>query len=277
VLNDQQQVALWIGTITDIHEQRTFREKLEQEVAQRTMDLQRSNNDLQQFAHVASHDLKEPVRKVRTFVSRLQQEFNEVLPLQAQNYLAKIDASTSRMYNMIDGVLLYSSLNAAEIQPEPVDLNELIQTIEADLEIAITQKQAVLHCVSLPVISGSGVLLYQLFYNLINNSLKFAQPHLPPVIHISADVQRNETGKGGMIGQASHYCKIVMQDNGIGFQEDEAHKIFDAFVRLHSKDKYEGTGLGLSLCKNIVERHGGRIAAKGEENKGACFTILLPM
>lgn len=276
-------VLKWFGTATDIHEQKNLTEQLENLVAERTKelatanrDLYRSNEDLQQFAHVASHDLKEPVRKVRTFVSRLREEFDGQLPEKAKVYLEKIESAATRMYSMIDGVLLYSSVTAAEQKTEPVNLREIFQNIEADLEIVGAQKRARFVYEALPVVDGSPVLLYQLFYNLANNSLKFARAGVPPVVQVTAGEPSAEDLRKAGLTLEKRYVKITVRDNGIGFDNNDADRIFGSFARLHSKDRYEGTGLGLALCKKIAERHGGAIWASGAQGEGACFFILLP-
>lgn len=269
-------VVKWIGAITDIHDQKTLTEKLEAEVAERTRELKRSNEDLQQFAHVASHDLKEPVRKVRTFSSRLMQEFGTAVPEKGKLYLSKIETAAERMYAMIDGVLAYSSLNAVQGAEEPVNLNNLLQQIETDLEIPVQQKAAVISYQDLPDVSGSSILLYQLFYNLINNSLKFSKSGVAPVIAVDACDAAPKDVSERKLEPDKAWLKITVRDNGIGFDEDEAGHIFGTFTRLHSKDKYEGTGLGLALCRKIAERHGGAIEAEGREGEGAVFTVWLP-
>ena len=241
-------------------------EKLEVLVDERTQELQRSNDDLQQFAHVASHDLKEPVRKFKIFIGRLAEEYGDDLPNKAKDYLDRMWHASERMSSMIEGVLKYSSLNESEQTISLVDLNEIISSIESDLEVIIQQKKAVIKRDTLPKVEGAAVLMYQLFYNLINNSLKFSEEF--PVIQISSSIVKTDT---------ADFVRIVVKDNGIGFEQQDADKIFNAFTRLNSKDKYEGTGLGLALCKKIVERHQGSISASSEENKGTTFTILLPL
>lgn len=268
----------FIGTGINIHEQKTLTEKLENLVAERTRELQRSNDDLQQFAHVASHDLKEPVRKIRTFGSRLTHEFAPVLPERAIQYLDKIEDAAVRMYQMIDGVLHYSSVSTAEQQFEVVDLNKVIWQIENDLEVPIQQKGAVIQSENLQTVEGSGILIYQLFYNLINNALKFSRTDVPPIIQISATtisgaIARQDWG----LNPALLYTQVLVQDNGIGFSQDQAERIFKTFARLNARDKYEGTGLGLALCKKIVERHHGSISAVGMEGMGAIFKVSLPL
>ncbi|MBI2722419.1 MAG: PAS domain-containing protein [Bacteroidetes bacterium] len=264
IKNEQGEITLWVGTATDIHEQKTIAEKLEKLVSQRTQQLERSNEDLQQFAHVASHDLKEPLRKIKIFTSRVQEEFKNAIPAQANEFLDKITGASSRMQAMIDGILTFSSVNSSEQKVEAVDLNAIILNAESDLEILISQKKATIKASTLPKPEGSSVLLYQLFYNLINNALKFSSPKRPPVITISAQ-------------QKGQFVEIKVSDNGIGFEAVYDHRIFETFVRLHSKDTYEGTGLGLALCKKIAERHGGKITAEGEVDKGATFIITLPL
>lgn len=262
-----------VGVGLDITEQKQFTDQLEKIVAERTRELQRSNEDLQQFAHVASHDLKEPVRKVITFQNLLRDELGNITSERAQLFLHKIEASSLRIYSMIEGILAYSTLNATVFTNEPVDLEKVLNTIEDDLEVLIMQKGAVIRRSNLPVVQGSPVLLYQLFYNLIINSLKFTKPALPPVVSLSGAVTE-EPVDSGLAPQRTH--QIIVQDNGIGFTQEDAEKIFQLFSRLNSKDKYEGTGLGLSLCKKIVERHGGTLRADGQPGLGATFTVYLP-
>jgi signal transduction histidine kinase len=177
---------------------------------------------------------------------------------------------------MIDGVLLYSSINALEQTKELIDLEEVIENIQSDLEIQILEKEAAIKYQNLPSVEGSAILIYQLFYNLVNNSLKFARDGVPPVVELAAEKATTEELIKAGVNNKKYYVKLRLQDNGIGFGNDDAKKIFGTFTRLHAKDKYEGTGLGLSLCRKIVERHGGAIWAEGEQGVGATFTILLP-
>jgi PAS domain S-box-containing protein len=267
VKNNEGKVLQWIGTNTDIHDQKTLAEKLETMVAERTRDLQRSNEDLQQFAHVASHDLKEPVRKVGTFSSMLERELAGSLTEKSKRYLDKIQLATVRIMQLIDGTLAYSSINAKEEKVELIDLNTVIRNITNDLEVLILEKQATVSANDLPVIEGANLLIHQLFYNLINNALKFSRPSVPPAISIAS----SSTTLNGQ-----NCYKILVADNGIGFAQAYADKIFDAYTRLHSKDKFEGTGLGLAFCRKIVQRHRGTIEATGKVNEGAIFHITLP-
>ena len=166
---------------------------------------------------------------------------------------------------MIDGVLNYSTLNQEQQPTERLDLNNILEHIETDLELAIQQKNATIRRGPLPQIEGASVLIYQLFYNLINNSLKFSRQEAAPVISLLAS---SPDSKG--------IVRISIEDNGIGFEQMYADRIFDTFTRLNSKDQFEGTGLGLALCKKIVERHHGTISATGKPGEGAVFTIEIP-
>jgi len=229
--------------------------------------LKISNEDLLQFAHVASHDLQEPVRKIKTFTYLLRDDMQSVKPEKWKFYIDKILNSAHRMSTMIDGVLTYSSLNGSRFSPEPVDLTIIVSEIKTDLEILLQQKNGLINYTSLPVVTGSRILLYQLFYNLISNSLKFSDPGRSATIDITWHEDRTK-GKSNYV--------ITLKDNGIGFESQYNELIFDNFSRLNSKDRFDGTGLGLSLCRKIVERHGGSIRAEGYPGDGALFIIEIP-
>lgn len=281
VLDETAQPAGVLVTCTDTTEKvlnlrRAFQSEqhLRDTVRERTADLQhsnrlleQSNHDLQQFAHVASHDLKEPVRKIKIFSHRLETEYRDVVGPQGRTYLQKIAKSTTRIFEMINGILSYSSLPGTDQPLRPVDLNALLDTVESDLELLILEHAATIHRPGLPVIMAMPDPIYQLFYNLLNNALKFSRKNIPTRITITSDTTTVDNRR---------FTRIVVADNGIGFNNEYAETIFSTFKRLNSKDQYEGTGLGLSLCKKIVDRHGGSISAQGEKDHGARFTILLP-
>jgi light-regulated signal transduction histidine kinase (bacteriophytochrome) len=249
---------------------------LDLQVKRRTIELERSNEDLQQFAHVTSHDLKEPLRKIKTFSNRLDVELSEVLPEKGKFYLNRIHDAADRMSRMIEGVLSYAMLDDTGQSMESVDLNTVLDDISNDLELLLTQKKGKIIYRELPSLQGIPVLIYQLFYNLISNSLKFSQPGLPPEITVEGKPAKGRELNDPELDPDKNYVWIQVSDNGIGFKKNEAEKIFNIFHRLHGRDKYEGTGLGLSLCKKIVQRHEGKITAEGEEGKGARFNIILP-
>ena len=274
IKDENEKIVKWFGTATDIHDQKMQNEKLEEIVNQRTIELSRSNEDLQQFAHVASHDLKEPLRKISTFSSRLAVEYGQLIPEKGRNYINKLQTSSERMTNMIDSVLSYSVISATEEAFETIDLNLLIEGIENDLELLILQKEAKIAYDNLPHITGAPVLIQQLFYNLINNALKFSKDNIPCDIKISA---RHVSGSDLTdLPKSKQYVEIIIEDNGIGFNQAYADRMFNVFTRLNTREKYEGTGLGLALCKKIVHRHNGIIYAQGQEGIGAVFHIILP-
>jgi signal transduction histidine kinase len=268
IVNHEGKITEWFGAASDITEKKSFLTQLETMVDQRTKELQRSNEDLQQFAHVASHDLKEPVRKIRTYGLRLQNELSLTLSENSRIFTEKILESADRMSTMIEGVLGYSSLNATEQEIEVLDLNKILSDIQNDLEVLIQQKDATIQYEALPKIEGVQVLIYQLFYNLINNSLKFSKESERPVISVHADIVHID---------GTAHARIVVADNGIGFDAEHNALIFNTFTRLNAKTRYDGTGLGLSLSKKIVERHKGTILADGVKGAGATFTITLPI
>jgi PAS domain S-box-containing protein len=274
IRSEKKEIVKWVGAFTEIHEQksaeellRQSEEKLEFLVKKRTEQLERSNEDLQQFAHVASHDLKEPIRKIKIFSGLLQDEFNSEFNDNSKLYLSKIQSATDRMLLMMEGVLRYAALDGYQQGLDKIDLNEIIRSIETDLEMVIQKRKAVLQLDVLPEIQGYPVLIYQLFYNLISNALKFSRPDISPDIRINYKKIAIDD---------KDYAQFRIIDNGIGFEPEDAERIFQSFARLNAKEDYEGTGLGLSLCKKIVTRHQGFLTASGEPGLGAEFVVELP-
>jgi PAS domain S-box-containing protein len=268
----QQGRVAFIAFVRDIDEQK--RNAIE--LAQKKEQLEISNAELEQFAHVASHDMKEPIRKIRIFTEQVKGDIDNVLSPKSLNHIRKIEVASARLIQMIEGVLAYSSIKAHEIEKEKVNLNDIIKDVENDFELIIQQKNALLKYEKLPVIEGASFLLYQLFYNLINNALKFSRPHQDPIIEITVNKLNDDQLHLYPISPTLSYIEIVVRDNGVGFSQEHAEKIFKTFTRLHAAGRYEGTGLGLSLCRNIVQKHKGHIYALGEENKGTSFVVLLP-
>jgi PAS domain S-box-containing protein len=258
-----------IGIIQDIHEQKQFEKELKKQVAESTMELQRSNDDLLHFANVVSRDLKEPVRKIKTFNSLLRNESKTVFNENSIKYLNKVDQSAQRMQTIIEGILAYSTLDKKTQPVEKINLNEIIENIKTDLELIINEKGAILIISELPDIEGAPILIHQLFYNLIHNALKFSKADQPPRVIITSAIMNDEDG--------IDLLEIKIKDNGIGLDPIYAEKIFNAFERLHSKDEYEGNGLGLALCRKIAKRHNGTITAIGEKDNGAEFIVTLPL
>lgn len=245
-----------------------FSEELKNKVSQRTSELQRSNEDLLNFTHIISHDLKEPVRKVRFFLSLFKDKYAHENKKEADEYLKKIESSVERLNAMVEGILNYSEVQDTHLGVSEIDLNDCMKKIKSDLELLIESKEAEVSVNAMPRIEGINILIYKLFYNLVENALKFSKPDVKPKITVDY-INRILNGK--------KYVEISVSDNGIGFEPEYADKIFQSFIRLHPKDTYEGTGLGLTLCKRIAERHKGNIVARGNSNDGATFHVLLPV
>lgn len=252
-----------ITEISDAHE------KLKQVNKQ----LEKSNLDLEQFAFVASHDLQEPLRKIQTFSQLAERSLDDKEA--TKKYLSKIISSAARMTDLIKAVLNYSRLSNEKGQFELVDLNEVVENIKTDLELTIIEKKAVIHADKLPALKGNLLQLNQLFLNLISNSIKFSKRN--PEITISASVINKNQPKAidGLNGNGK-YVQLIFKDNGIGFEQQYAEKIFSVFQRLHGKQEYPGTGIGLALCKKIIDNHHGQISVSSEPGKGTAFKILLP-
>lgn len=257
-----------IGIVQDINEQRQFEQELKRQVDESTQELRRSNDDLMHFANIVSHDLKEPVRKIKTFNSLLRNNIGTDLNEISAKYLSKVDQSAERMQTIIEGILAYSTVDKKTQPVESINLDKTIENIKIDLELIIKEKGAILIKSELPAIEGAPILIHQLFYNLLHNALKFSKADQPPRVTISAV----------MINKANRdFVQINVLDNGIGLDAIHYERIFNAFERLHSKDEYEGNGLGLALCRKIVQRHGGTITALGEKGTGAEFIVTLPL
>jgi two-component system CheB/CheR fusion protein len=236
-------------------------------------ELEKSNRDLEQFAYIASHDLQEPLRKIQIF-SELGGK-NLQSPAVLQTYLEKINSSAERMTDLIKAVLNYSRLSDAGTVFSKIDLNQTLQLVTKDLDLQIEEKKAIIKSGDLPVISGNQLQINQLFQNLISNSLKFTEQQ--PEITISASILRADKVKNEAKLPGGKYIELVFRDNGIGFDKKYNSKIFSIFQRLHGNRSYPGTGIGLALCKKIVENHHGCITAESEPGKGTTFFIYLPV
>jgi len=275
-------VVKWIGTFTDIHEQRYATEVMERRVEERTHELQesnqeleRSNNDLQQFASVASHDLKEPLRKIQIFSSIVRERYFSNQNDEAANYMDRIIDSSTRMNKLINDLLTYSRLSVSSLF-QLASLNEIINEIITDLEIIITEKNATINVSKIPEVEVIPGQIRQVFQNIISNALKFSKEGVQPVLNITADII-DEKKIDGAINKNGNYCRISISDNGIGFNELYLDKIFTIFQRLNLQEEYEGTGIGLAIAKKIIDKHNGLITAKSKEGEGATFIIVLPL
>ena len=280
------------GIIQDVTAQVQYQHKIEQSeaelqrrIAERTLalessnkELMRSNENLEAFAHAASHDLKEPIRKINFFIDRLKSQLSDRLKEEDRQTFARIENASQRMGALIDDLLLYSHVSQLPHEKEMVDLNEKVKKVLEDLELDIEQKQAQISVAHLPVIKGYRRQLQQLFQNLIGNALKYSKPGVAPVIGITCGTVTGQEIGYTSDGEASQpYHLIEVKDNGIGFEQKEAERIFQMFQRLHGNTEYRGTGVGLSIVRKVVENHNGKVIAESKPGAGAIFKVYLPV
>jgi len=281
-------VAILIGLYSYITLTKEFKLQLhiesklksyQRDLQQNIQLLNKSNQELEQFAYVASHDLQEPLRKISTFSDRLQVKYKDQLPPDASQLIDRMIVAVGRMRILINDLLLFS--RAGRVAPESiteVDMSALLQNVLSDLEVALQEKNAVVHSTQLPIIEGNITNFQQLFQNILTNAIKFSQEERQLEINISYQLLK---GKEINIVKESRwdetFCRICIEDNGIGFDPDYAERIFLIFQRLHGISEYSGTGIGLAICKKIVDSHQGYIMAYGYPGKGASFVIILPV
>lgn len=255
---------------------KSFQRDLQQNIAL----LNKTNQELEQFAYVASHDLQEPLRKISTFSDRLQLKYKNDLPADAQQMLDRMVAAVVRMRVLINDLLIFS--RAGRITTEsisPVDMNALLQDVLSDIEISLQEHHVAVHYPApLPVIEGSATSFHQLLMNILTNAVKFAHPERPLEITITYQLIKGKDVNIIKENMANDdFCRICLEDNGIGFDQNYAERIFLLFQRLHGISEYSGTGIGLAICKKIVDSHHGYIMAYGYPDKGATFVIILPL
>jgi signal transduction histidine kinase len=234
------------------------------------VELERSNRELQQFAYVSSHDLQEPLRKIQAFGDRLQERYAAALDERGLDYLRRMQEAAARMQTLIQDVLAFSRVDTQKRPFTQVDLSRVLGDVLSDLEMRIEETKAQVSLQSLPCLEADATQMRQLFQNLLSNALKFHHPDVPPVVHIRCEQIVDELAE-------QRFCRIIVEDNGIGFEEKYSERIFGVFQRLHGRSQYEGTGVGLAVCRRIVERHHGRITATSTPGQGSTFTILLPV
>lgn len=244
-----------------------------QALLQYSEELQRSNRELEEFAFVASHDLQEPLRKIRAFGDRLQQKFASQLGETGSDYILRMQSASERMSALIDDLLSFSRVTTKQRPFVSVDLNDLIHRVMDDLDYAVEETDAQVHIDPLPTIDADASQIAQVFMNLIANSLKFYPVDGHPVVAVTSDI--NVTPP--VPEDDRTWCCLRFADKGIGFEPQYAERVFSLFQRLHGRGEYSGTGIGLALCRKIIERHGGTISAQSEPGNGAVFTIYLPM
>lgn len=240
----------------------------EQALAETVSELQRSNKELEEFAYIASHDLQEPLRKISTFASRLAEKFPDQRSYDdAQQYISRICSSAENMRVLINNLLDFSRITRVNEPLTKVNLNVVLREVRTDLELMIEESGLKIQAENLPHIEGRFSQMKQLVHNIITNTIKFHKPGQSPAIEITAS---------SIVYRGKPFHKLLFCDNGIGFEEQYASRIFQIFQRLHGKAEYPGSGIGLAICKKIVEHHGGEITATNIAERGACFTVLLP-
>ncbi|SEI56309.1 PAS domain S-box-containing protein [Dyadobacter sp. SG02] len=262
--------------ITDLTFQKNIQRLLKENNQRLTIangELEASNHDLQQFASIASHDLQEPLRKILIFANMLRDRHMQDLPAESRKYLDKIISSSQRMRSMASDILSYSGLSTNAHPHDEVSLEAVVAEILDDYELLLQERNVKVIVEKLPVVEGNRGQLKQVFQNLISNSIKFSRQDKAPVIRIFCKPADSKPGDTGELA----FCHIVVADNGIGFEKEYQERIFSLFERLNNKDKYEGSGIGLSITKKIIERHHGRISAESTPGEGARFTISLPV
>jgi PAS domain S-box-containing protein len=246
-----------------------------EELSRKNKIVERLNEELSSFTYVASHDLKEPLRKIRTFSSRIQDEETN-LSHNGKIYLEKVKASAERMQNLIEDLLAFSQLANEPYKVSKLDMNTVLLNVQADLEVLINEKQAVIKIQPLPEISGISFQIHQLFQNLLTNSLKYSKPNEPPFIEVQCRPATPSEIIERKLFKNFKYHHFTVLDNGIGFEPEYSRKIFDAFQRLHPVNAFSGTGIGLSIVKRVIDNHRGAIFAEGKPNVGATFHVFLP-
>jgi len=252
------------------------RHRAEKTVRQVADELKRSNRELEQFAAVASHDLQEPLRKIQAFGDRLYGQIHDQLDDKGRDYLDRILASAGRMRALIDGLLEFSRVST-RVQPMvQVDLGQLAREVVSDLDGRLQQSGGQVEMDELPIISADPLQMRQLLQNLLGNALKFQRPDVPPLVRVSSRMVSGPSSDGDTEPQAAH-CELSVTDNGVGFDPTYAEQIFELFQRLHGRDQYEGTGMGLAICKKIAERHGGSISVTSTPGQGSRFVVQLPV
>jgi len=246
------------------------------DASQKIQELNRSNSELEHFAYVASHDLQEPLRKILAFGERLQKKFQAELPDDGKLYLERMMSATQRMRILIDNLLTLSRVSRKPEEHEDIDLNDLLDDIRVDLEMQTADRNGKIEYSGLPVLHGNRTQLQQLFQNLVSNSLKFSKSGVPPHIVVSSRPAETAELTETELDNAQDYNCIEIRDNGIGFEQKYAETIFNVFQRLHGRSEYEGTGIGLAICKKVVENHRGKISASSVPDVGTTISIFFP-
>ncbi len=271
VLDADGKVTRWLGTCTDIDQ----RKKSEDQLRSSARLLSQSNRELEEFASVASHDLQEPLRKIHSFVDCLRDEQSSTLNADGLEYLRRIQSAAVRMTTLVADLLEFSRVASKGKPLVPVNLNDVVAGVVSDLEARIERTGARVEIAYLPTVASDQVQMRQLLQNLLGNALKFHRADAAPVVRVSAELIEGLDAEGRP--QPNGACRISVADNGIGFDEKYLDRVFTIFQRLHGRGVYEGTGIGLAVCRRIVERHGGTITARSKPGEGSTFCFTMPI
>lgn len=255
----------------------TERSAREEEIRDYIGRLERSNRALDEFAYVASHDLQEPLRKIKTFADRLRTKFADSLTPDGLDYLTRMINASIRMQNLINALLTYSRISTRAEDFTPVHLAEIAREALYNLEALIEKSAGTVQVGDLPTIEADRLQMSQLIQNLLGNALKFHRQGIAPQVKIAARIIAGLKKRSGGNFPRDGWCEIRVEDNGIGFDEKYTARIFSTFQRLHGRSEYEGVGMGLAICQKIVERHGGSITAESTPGNGSTFIVMLPV
>jgi light-regulated signal transduction histidine kinase (bacteriophytochrome) len=280
VTQEKKLVAINKNLENEINERKASEEhakELNRQLLENISLLEAANKDLDRFAFMASHDLQEPLRKIRTFSDRLYMKYKDVLDQEGRTNITRIQKASERMQLLINDILTFSKLSAEDGVFVQSDLNKIVSEVLNDMEEEVNEKKATISVNQLPSMWVNPGLIRPLFHNLISNALKYCKKQVDPVINIHSEISPPLNGNGNSNKDSnSKYCRIFIEDNGIGFDQKYSEQIFGMFKRLHLNTEFEGTGIGLALCKKIVEKHNGFISARSKLNEGSTFIISLP-
>jgi PAS domain S-box-containing protein len=264
----------------DLTERKNAEEALKENAAElerKNKELDAMNQELASFAYVSSHDLQEPLRKIQTFATRIVETEEKTLSVKAKDYFGRMQNAALRMQKLIEDLLTYSRTNTAEKRFEDVSLNELVEEVKSDLKESIDAKHAKITAAKLPALPLIRFQFTQLITNIFSNALKFSKPDSPPEIDVRYKIVNGDSIEHKNTDKNKKYHCISIHDKGIGFEPEHRFKIFEVFQRLHGRSEYSGTGIGLAICKKIIDNHGGIITAESELEQGATFNVYLPV
>lgn len=279
IAQEQRLVAINKSLEMEIKERKASEDKvkhLNRQLLENIASLEQANKDLDRFAFMASHDLQEPLRKIRMFSDRLALKYSDMMDEDGKTNIVRIHKAAERMQNLITDILTFSKISVDNPSFIDADMNALINEVVAELDEEIKAKGGTVIVDQIPTLSINPSLMKPLFHNLIGNALKYSKKDIAPRVIISSDVSSQLNGKISH-GASAKYCRIYIRDNGIGFDQKYAEEIFGMFKRLHHNSEFQGTGIGLALCKKIVEQHNGYISARSKVDEGSTFIISLPL